>query len=353
MKKRLTIALVLVLTLWMAAMLAGPLGSTGYTTPSLFHNDEAWYKDSVAPMLLRDERYYIPVDMLSMFADLQVSYYDGEENILLSHKSGAYASILFEDRSAAVNGKLTAGVGLFRENGYTYVEADWVCALFSLTCTYETGEDGRTLLRITDGSAARTMEELLRLYREEYTVEETTSGREDTAVETEEAPAGHKRIYIVTGDNRENPSFLPAEDIVENSGLVCTLFLHERSKEEKFWDYVFPGQAGLCVDSLTEAEEINDWLESQFCRRVEYVLPAGEDTDREALRQAGYVVIEPDFVVDYSTDPDLAYSQLCAFLETHDEAIVQVSGDGCSQRMIALLCDLTAGDGCRAEALLP
>ncbi len=352
MKKRygwLLLAVVLVT----AAMLAGPMQSAGYDIPSLFHNDEAWYKDSVAPLLLRDERYYIPVDMLSMFADLQVSYYDGEENILLSHKNGTYASILFEDRSAAVNGKLTAGVGLFRENGYTYVEADWVCALFSLTCTYEAGEDGRTLLRITDGTAARTMEELLRLYREEYAVEETEAVTEDTTAETETSAPGHKRIYIVTGDNRENPSFIPAEDIVENSGLVCTLFLHERSKEEKFWAYVFPGQAGLCVDSLAEAEEINDRLESQFCRRVEYVLPAGEDTDREALRQAGYVVIEPDFVVDYSTDPDLAFARLVEFLETHDEAIVQVSGDGCSQRMIALLCNLTAGEGCRAEALLP
>ncbi len=334
-------------------LLAGSMQSSGYTAPSLFHNDEAWYKDSVAPLLLRDERYYIPVDILSMFADLQVSYYDGEENILLSHKNGTYASILFEDRSAAVNGKLTAGIDLFRENGYTYVEAAWVCGLFSLTCTYETGEDGRTLLRITDGTAARTMEELLRLYREEYAVEEDASDREEQMGDTEEAPAGYKRVYIVTGDNRENPSFIPAEDIVENSGLVCTLFLHTRSREEKFWDYVFPGQAGLCVDSLTEAEEINDWLESQFCRRVEYVLPAGEDTDRDALRQAGYVIIEPDFVVDYSTDPDLVFEKLCAFLENHEEAIVQVSGDGCSQRMIALLCNLTAGETCRVEALLP
>ncbi len=352
MKKRVR-WLLLAAVLVTVAMLAGPMQGSGYTTPSLFHNDEAWYKDSVAPLLLRDERYYIPVDLLSMFADLQVSYYDGEENILLSHKNGTYASILFEDRSAAVNGKLTAGGGLFRENGYTYVEADWVCALFSLTCAYEVDEDGQTLLRITDGTAARTMEELLRLYREEYAVEETEAVKEETAADTEESAPGHKRVYIVTGDNRENPSFLPAEDIVENSGLVCTLFLHERSKEEKFWDYVFPGRAGLCVDSLAEAEEINDWLESRFCRRVEYVLPAGEDTDRDALRQAGYVVIEPDFVVDYSTDPDLAYAELTAFLETHDEAIVQVSGDGCSQRMIALLCNLTAGDGCRAEALLP
>lgn len=54
-------------------------------------------------------------------------------------------------------------------------------------------------------------------------------------------------------------------------------------------------------------------------------------------------MIEPDFVVDYRTDPDAVYAELVAYLAEHDQVIVQVSGDGCSQRMIALLCDLIGG----------
>ncbi len=335
--------------------------SVGYAIPSLFHNDEAWYRDSVSPLILRDERYYIPIEMLSMFGKLQVSYYDGEENILVAHENGTYVSLLYEDRSAAVNGKLTAGIGLFRDKGYTYVEAAWIADIFGLTCTWHTEEDGHTLLRITDGEAERTLEELLRLYREGYGVQETEQKKPDiptavipgsSTIKPEPTEDAGKRIYIVSGDNRENPTFVPAEDIVENSGLVCTLFLHSRSDTEKFWEYAFTGRGGLCVESLAEAEEINRRLEAMFCRRVEFVLPAAEDTDREELTRAGYVVIEPDFVVDYSTDPDLVYGELCTWLETHEEVVVQVSGDGCSQRMIALLCNLTADGTYRTEKLL-
>ncbi len=347
---------VAVLAVLLMVFLAGQLQGAGYTVPSLFHNDEAWYKDSVAPLLRKDERYFIPAELLSMFGDMQVSYYDGEENILLSHKDGTYVSLLYEDRSAAVNGQLVNNIGLFRENGYTYVEAEWIAAIFQLTCTYDTDAEGHTLLRITDGESTRTMEELLRLYREEYAVEaeetKSTAQPEKETNTTEPSPTG-KRIYIVTGDNRENPSFVPAEDIIENSGLTCTMFLHPRSSGEKLWTYAYAGKAGLCVDSLAEAEEMNDKLEDLFCRRLELVLPADEDTDREALREAGYVVIEPDFRVDFSTDPDIVYEALCTYMETHDVAIVQVSGDGCSQRMIALLCNLTAGEYCQTEVFLP
>ena len=31
----------------------------GNTVPTLFHNDEAWYKDSVAPLRMKDEKYHV------------------------------------------------------------------------------------------------------------------------------------------------------------------------------------------------------------------------------------------------------------------------------------------------------
>jgi len=237
-------------------------------------------------------------------------------------------------------------------NGYTYVDGEWIAEIFSLTCTYAQTENGNTVLRLSDAEAVRTMEELMALYREETPQTVPLPERDPEPDMT--GSDSIRRVYIVTGDNYENPEFTPAEAVVKNSGLVCTMFLHGRSDPEKFWEYAFPGDAGICAGSVEEADAVNDTLESLFCRRLEYVLPAHGDTDRAALRQAGYIVVEPDFVVDYSTDPDAVYAELTAFLEENDSVIVKVSGDGCSQRMIALLCNLMADpEACRTEMLLP
>lgn len=314
--------------------------------PTLFHNDEAWYKDSMAPLLVKDGRYHIPADLLGMFEDIDVSYSQGSDNVLVTHADGIYVSILFTDKTAVVQGELQENVGVFRENGYTYVEAEWIADIFDLTCTYAQSEDGKTVLRLSDDSAARTLEELVSLYREE-TVQETT-----TKIEKDEPTENVRRIYIVTGDNYENPSFAAAEDVVENSGLSCTLFLHPNSAEEKYWSWGMTGKGGICAADVEEADAVNAKLESLCCRRLEYVLSADADTDRDALRDAGYLVIEPDFVVDYRTDPDAVYAEITEYLTAHDRVIVQVSGDGCSQRMIALLCNLIgSGESVQTEVL--
>lgn len=317
--------------------------------PTLFHNDEAWYKDSMAPLRIKDGRYHIPADFLGMFEDMEVSYSQEGDNVLVTHTGGSYVSILFRDKTAIVNGELQEDIGVFRENGYTYVDSEWVAEIFALTCTYVQGEDGKTILRMTDDSATRTWEALVTLYQEDA-VPETTINVEK--VEREVPTENVRRVYIVTGDNYEKPSFPAAEEIVENSGLTCTLFLHTGSDREKYWRYGMTGLGGICAASVEEADAVNDKLEALCYRRLEYVLPAETDTDRDALREAGYLVIEPDFVVDYRTDPDSMYAELTEYLTEHDRVIVQVSGDGCSQRMITLLCNLIgSGETVRDEVL--
>lgn len=310
------------------------------SVPTLFHNDEAWYKDSMAPLLMKDGRYHIPADLLGMFEDIDVSYSQGGDNVLIVHTNGTYVSILFSDKTAVVNGELQENIGVFRENGYTYIDGEWIAAYFDLTLAYAQSEDGKTVLRLTDDSATRTWEALFAMYQDDVVEEETAIARPPVS---EEPTEDVRRIYIVTGDNYENPSFPAAEDVVENSGLTCTLFLHTGSDDEKYWSWGMTGQGGICAGSVKEADAVNAKLEALCCRRLEYVLPADADTDRDALREAGYLVIEPDFVVDYRTDPDSMYTELTEYMSEHDRVIVQVSGDGCSQRMIALLCDLVGG----------
>jgi len=319
-----------------------------YDGPSLFHNDEAWYKDSIAPLRTRNGQMYIPIDMLNAFDEMNVIYGNEKENILVFHTDGRYVSILYSDNTAIVNGDLHTEVHVFREGGTYYVHAEWIADLFSLKLEY--AADGENILRIADGTEIRNISELLAVYdtAAEYPEEPPVVG--DDA----EQPDGVKRIYLVTADNYENMNFPAAENIVENSGLVCTVFVHEGSSMEKIHRYYLQGSGGICAASAKEAEALNNALETRFMRRAQWVLLLSEDADKEVLYRAGYVVVEPDFVVNYRTDPDLVFEELVKFLETEDSAVVQISGDGCSQRMIALLCNLTADPTyCRTEKLLP
>ncbi len=323
--------------------------------PTLFHNDEAWYKDSVAPLLVKDGIYHVPADMLGMFSDITVSWHRGEENLLLTHTDGTYVSVLFSSKTAVVNGLIHENISVFRENGYTYLSGEWIAGIFSLVCEYTQSEDGHMILRMSDGSASRNMEELLAMYVPERTPEETQKTEEDST-EPEQVPEGDgiKRVYIVTGDNYEKQGYIPAEDIVRSSGLVCTMFLHAGSTDEKLREYGFWKNSGICAGSAEEAEAVNARLEAMGCRRLELVMPAEETTDRDALRQAGYVILEPDFTVNQTTDPDLLYEELYAYMLENDTAVVRVGWDGCSQRMLALLCNLTADpEWCRSDVLLP
>ncbi|MBR5445866.1 MAG: hypothetical protein IKV57_07080 [Clostridia bacterium] len=350
--KRIWIPLVLAVLISLGICVGVLAGDSA--VPSLFHNDEAWYKDSVAPLLIKDSRYHVPADMLGMFGNIGISWHREEENLLMTHTDGSYISLLFSTRTAVVNGAIQENVSVFRENGYTYVDVEWVAGIFSLVCEYAQSEDGRMVLRVSDGGAVRSMEELLSRYAVQYAPEEPQTP-EPEPDEAEPLPGdGIKRIYIVTDDNYEKLGYVPEEDIVASSGMVCSLFFHARSSDEKLREHGFFGGSGICAGSVEEAEAVNARLEKMGCRRMELVLPAYDSTDREALRQAGYVVLEPDFAVTPTTDPDLMYEELYAWMLENDTAVIRVGWDGCSQRMLALLCNLTANpEWCRADVLMP
>ena len=48
--------------------------------PSLFHNDEEWYKDGLYPLAVRNGEYYIPAELFSMFEDPDILLDDLEQS---------------------------------------------------------------------------------------------------------------------------------------------------------------------------------------------------------------------------------------------------------------------------------
>jgi len=348
MRKHLRALICICMILFLCGSMVLLPGAQEYAGPTLFHNDEAWFKDSLVPLRSKNGIYHIPTDFLSMFTGISVSYRDNGNNMLIQ-RGDAYVSILYHNQTAIVNGNLVSGVSVFRQNGYYYVDAAWIAGILGLRCTYSTDGSGQVTLRVTNGEERRTMEELLAAYSTGEIYEDTTDW-EDVPPEAETV----KRVYIVTGDNWENPAFPDPMEICTNSNLQCTVFFHEKSNIEKVIEYGIQGKHGICAGSVEEADAINEILYAATLHRCAYVLPADKNTDRKALTEAGYVVVEPNFIVNYQTDPDLLYTHIVSYMETADSAVVQVSGDGCSQRLLALLCNLTADPNyCISDVLLP
>ena len=57
--------------------------------PSLFWNDEGWYKDGIAPLIVRDGRHYVPADLFAMLESISVTA-PRQDNLLLSNTATAF-----------------------------------------------------------------------------------------------------------------------------------------------------------------------------------------------------------------------------------------------------------------------
>ena len=152
-------------------ILAGVLLSTrvdAAAAPSLFHNDERWYRDNSAGLEIVGEVYYVPVDIFGMFSQIELSMDNRRgEFMLYNRETKHYISVLYEEKIATVNGEEEIYLNLYRlHGGYFYVPAEYFCSVLSLSCEVMTSSSSAygVTLRISDGAQTKTFDELLSGY---------------------------------------------------------------------------------------------------------------------------------------------------------------------------------------------
>ena len=285
--------------------------------PTLFRNDEAWYKDSVEPLKQRGEAFYVPSDFFGMFPDI-VATYPAEGNLLLENlRTGAYVSILLEDGSSAVNGVIGNTVGQFRDENIYYLEAEPVCEALGLYAETLEGESGRMTMRITDGNERLSLRQLAGAYEDED--DGTVSANTDTGPE----PA--KVIYVWCTSPEDNTSF-SIEAELERFGMACTVFLWEDASFEQVLRGQSYGDFGVAtVNGDHTAAALTDARE-RFCRdmgrRTRWTITTGSAELDEELRQAGFCPLTPDFTVTSATELDSMMTEFENMLEERDRVSV-------------------------------
>lgn len=316
---------------------------TGYETengfePSLYHNDEAWYKDNMAPLLVKDGVYHIPADILEMFSGITVQVHPEKNNLLIHNTAtGEYASVLYNTATAAVNGEIEEKVAIFRQQGYYYIGAEWIADICGLECTFQKDAYGNMLLRLTNGEQRRSFDELIRDYAGDTEPEKAETDSMEEAPQPENDST--RKIYLVCTDAPAGQQS-PAE-LIESYGFVCTEFLQETTATSHIVAKASGNRTGVFAKdgSVESADRVNAMIETLLCRKLPMVLlPAGGDP--APFSEAGYVPVVPDFTVNYQTDPDVVFEDMLTFLWNSNHVVLRIGTDGCSQRILVLLEEL-------------
>ena len=88
------------------------------STPSLFHNDERWYRDTSAGLEIIGGLYYVPVDVFGMFRHLELTMDSRRgEFMVYNRNTGAYISVLYSEKIASINGEDEAYLNLYKLHG--------------------------------------------------------------------------------------------------------------------------------------------------------------------------------------------------------------------------------------------
>ncbi len=340
--------------------------------PSLFHNDERWYKDSTARLEMIDGIAYVPVDIFGMFPKIELSMDTRRgEFMLYNRTTGRYISVLYEAKIATVDGVEEIYLNLYRlHGGYYYVPAEYFCTVMGLQwdiCKSDAAGSGMTF-RIYDTSASLTLAELLAAF--------DSSDGTDTAL-----PPSSDTQPPVTGGTPERTVYLTFNTIrpaylssilqsLRQSGVKATFFFTKAELQlyPELLTAVLPdghsvaltsGSARDGADFLSQMNEANDILcgIAKFTTRIVQV-PKGltlTAEEAERIRSSGYVLWDYTYDVPdsqgYSAEGVRSVT-VSAVRKTARSVLRMSTGETVSRMLPLLLADFRKDSGLYTEPIL-
>lgn len=296
MTRKRKIALIL-LALMLAGLLLIPAGAAEKTLPSLFCNDEAWYKDSAEPLVIRDGKAYVPTEFWTMFDGITVTVPASGNLLVQNTATGKYVSVLYPECTAAVNGRIVENVGVLRNEDMYYLEVTLTCSALGLKSEFFAAGDGAEGLRVSDENCQFTLSELL----EAYTTQPDDYDRKDT--ETGDSQAGEEkapRLFFLCGIPKTEALY-EAIGCLREAGLGFTVFVDVNDSPAAIYDAVSAGEIGLVLPRTQEGtpdigtlDALNERVMHFTGRRTRLVLCDREE--RDTVRNAGYFPVTSDFI---------------------------------------------------------
>lgn len=310
-------------------------GETG-VLPSLFHNDEAWYKDGAAPLVCREDGYYVPAELFAQFETIRVTMPSDGNLLIYNTVDERYISILTGEGRAAVNGTIEENVHVFRDGSVIYVDAALVSETVGITAETIVQENGGITMRFTDGTELLTTAELAASYLPEEP-EDEFAGLE------EEGNRDLKRIFILCREPSEDTPYR-ALDMLQECGMGYTLFLSGDTSTDFLLHALAGGEYGILAggggsgsETVAELNEINERFGKITHYRTHFTMTTGSVSEDERLIAAAYCPVAPDFIVNPSADADTMFADMLQYLEGNNYCFLLLEDCQQTMQMLKLL----------------
>ena len=317
--------------------------SSGKHAPSIFYNDEAWFKDEVLPSVMRDGYCYVPAEFFSMINYITYSVYD-DDNILIFTADGKYISILFSDGSAVANGEYAGYVGIFRDSGVYYVRADDVAGPLDIQTEYcqDPENPAKSIIRFYDRETAFSLTELVNNYISPP-VDPRYLFREDIPALT---PDTKKKICFVITMTGDGSGEYEAWEMLETAGLKYTVFLDSESSVEEILKASYQGDYGLFQGEadLTSVGKAASDIGAYTLYRTRLLL-ADSESDRSAeFVKNGYIYITPDLHVNGNANAADIFSRILEIAERKHCCIIRLDDCWNSEQIIGMVQQLDTSE---------
>jgi len=339
-----SISIIILACIMVSVFLVAPVGAAEDDVPSIFVGDSDWYKDAKHPLIVRGGHKYVPVDVFDMFDYVSVTEPKSDNILIHNTVTGEYISILFENRSAAVNGTIMSNMGIFIENETYYVDAEIVSDAIGLDYDLVTLSNGRSVVRIFDVEAEYSFDDLITLFLsiEDDYPDELIPPETDDKTQTDDV-VSQKRIYVLCSqsDVGVNRPLFSANEILNRYGLSYTMSLYDPSRIEDVISASMQGEYGVYISyygnkTVTEAvDEVNEIAKRITHRLTHITLDVYEKESPD-----GYYVVGADFVVNGVLSAPYVYGQITKYFETHDSCTLYLEDCWNSEQMIILLAGL-------------
>ncbi|MBE6561515.1 MAG: hypothetical protein E7662_10370 [Ruminococcaceae bacterium] len=348
------------------SLCAGILFSTRVTAaaaPSLFHNDERWYRDSTACLEAVNGVFYVPVDLFGMLEPIELSVDSRRgEFMVYNRTTGQYISALFDEKIATVNGKEEIYLNLYKlHGGYYYVPAEYFCEVLSLTFDVKVSSSTAygVSVRIADGSETKTLPELLSAYDPVATEPPPTSFLPPVTADTAPPPVSSnkdtlQRTYYFTFNTVSADTYPDLLRVLrENDAYAAFFFTAEELSRypERAVSAVVGGHlAALTCESaksaddfLAQMDRLNEHLYSITKMTTRIVqLPGGtarsgfSEEDVKKITDAGYVLWDWTYDVPDSVGYHITYVE-AACKKAMLESEIGVLRMSCNKTVTALI----------------
>ncbi len=352
------IAAVLVVSIGFGVLFSAHVSAA--SVPSLFHNDERWYRDNSAGLEVIGGLYYVPVDVFGMFRHIELTMDSRRgEFMVYNRNTGAYISVIYSEKIATINGEEEAYLNLYKlHGGYYYVPAEYFCTVLSLG--YEvrrgSGSAAGVSFRVLVGNEVKTFDELLSLYDTSSsdsagTVPPIVPGPDVTDTDFT------ARSHYITFNTLQHDSLEKILTALAKAEVRVTFFVTEEELREQPESVIAVCAAGHTValtcdavssaeDFLTRMERANDVLYgiAKVRARVAH-FPAGKvrdaltDADWDKIAAAGYVLWDWTYDVPDSKGYSVRYVK-SACLQAVAKNEINVLRFGCNDTAAQVLPDL-------------